>query len=988
MFTIIQQLFRLHLMLLLLMFSINVSGQSPVYKNYTVNDGLPSQVVYCALQDQQGYMWFGTDAGVSRFDGKHFENFTSRDGLSDNEVLKIYQGSDGRIWLLMLNGTLSYFKNGQIYSSFNTENLKNAQTKLELMSFLEDTEHNLWFGSSGKEMILITPKNNVQVLNLDTLERFTSNRLVYPIQNANEVMAIVGSCLYQIKDLRFSLIDTACYVAKNLPFVVTEKLDSQSVATSFKDGIREIKNGKSTLILGKEMIPDYEAIQRMYIDKNKGLWLLTSNLNTMYFERTTKGYKYKTSFLKGTYMGAVMMDNEGNKWFCTVGKGIFKLSNDADQIKLFEGNSVIDKTEIWSVNVDSNDNLWFGTGARNLYCIIKDSIKLEIDLGNEKYRMGRITRIVFDKLNNAWCSVSNGLVCVHRDSSNAFSIEEVTTISNLRNFNAKYVGFDRNNEIFFTSFRGVQKVFKRNGKYVFSNFIPTSLDLSGRVFCLYFDNDNFLWYEKFNVLNSYNGNLVKKYSNLASEFKSQISCIQGFSDSTLIIATYGNGVHFFKNGKIINHVTMADGLAGDLCRKVFVDSSVIYVATNQGFSYFSYVNNRISDINTFTTSDGIVSNDIKDICVKGEKIYLATSAGLCVVNKRISQLSSSRPPVYVQSITTRNSSITDFRQLKFLYNTDFNVNYIAITFEQPDKISYEYKITGSDKNWTETKNNSISFSSLSPGDYTFLLKAKKYNSEWSKPTVIQFSIIPPIWQQWWFRTFLVSLLIGFGYSLLKYFTERNYRLQLRILKEEQTLADERSRISADMHDDLGADLSNLLLMTRMKTNDANSETPDYGDLNNLEDFATGLIGKVDEIIWALNPKNDTLKGLIDFMYGYTKKVSHLSGILAEITFPDEIPDHHISAVFRRNLFLVLKETLNNIVRHSNANCISIIAQFKDNDLELIIEDNGNGFNLNNYQSEGDGLLNMHKRIQEIGGTFSLESKIGNGTVVNIKVPCF
>lgn len=103
---------------------------------------------------------------------------------------------------------------------------------------------------------------------------------------------------------------------------------------------------------------------------------------------------------------------------------------------------------------------------------------------------------------------------------------------------------------------------------------------------------------------------------------------------------------------------------------------------------------------------------------------------------------------------------------------------------------------------------------------------------------------------------------------------------------------------------------------------------------------------------------------------------------------DEIPDHHISAVFRRNLFLVLKETLNNIVRHSNANCISIIAQFKDNDLELIIEDNGNGFNLNNYQSDGDGLLNMHKRIQEIGGTFSLESKIGNGTVVNIKVPCF
>ncbi len=984
--TLLKISIRQTILLLLLIHNTVIRSQTPVYKNYTVNDGLPSQVVYCALQDKQGYMWFGTDAGVSQFDGKHFKNFTSKDGLSDNEVLKIYQDSNGRIWFLMLNGTLSYFFDNKINSHLNDLNLKGIKTKLELMSFLEDEKHNLWFGSAGKELIFISNVNRAEVLKLDSLKTSSSSRLVYPIQIDTDIMVIVGAYLYKRKGQRFELIDTTCYIGKNLPFVVAEKLDSKSVAISYKDGIRCLAHETCKLILNKKIIPDYESIQRMYIDGNKGIWLLTSNLKTIYYSKTPNRYIYKSSFLDGTYMGSVLIDNEGNKWFCTVGNGIKKISNDAERIKVFEPNLALENKEVWSVNIDSSNNIWFGGGTRNIYRITNDSIKVQIDLGNEKYRLGRITRIDFDGSQNTWCSASNGLVYIHCNSLNNCKVEEVTTLNDLKQFNAKYVGFDRYQNVYFSSFRGIQKVFKKDGRHVFRKFVPENLDPSGRVFCLYFDRNNTLWYEKFNVLISYDGKNLREYSELSPMIKSQITSIDGMKDSILVLSTNGNGVLFFKNGKIINQLNMAGGLAGDLCRKVFVDSNIIYVATNQGFTYFNYTHNRITDIKTITTSDGIVSNDIKDICAKGKKIFLATSAGLCIVNKEIAQLSSDPPSVYITSINANGTLITDFKNLKLLYHSDLSVNYIAITFVQPEKVSYQYKITGNDKEWIESKSSSITFSTLPPGDYTFELRAKKYNSEWSQPSFMSFTIIPPIWRQWWFRLYLLYVFSTLVYYTLKFYSTRNYSLQLRSLKNEQVLADERNRIAADMHDDLGADLSNLLMMSRSNDREAAQNPTGKTTLLKTEEFAAGLAGKVDEIIWALNSENDTLHGLINFIHDYSMNLSKISGLSNDLNLPIVISDLNISAAFRRNIFLVVKESLNNIVRHAEATHFAIEIQLTPSNIHILIRDNGKGFNVLKLSRTGDGITNMNKRLRTIAGTCQINSSPGNGTTIIINAP--
>ncbi len=982
------RIMRVYLIFSFILMSEVLLAQSPVYRNYTVNDGLPSQVVYCALQDHQGYMWFGTDAGVSRFDGRQFQNFTNTDGLSDNEVLKVFEDSQNRIWFLMLNGTLSYFQNGKIYNGLTDKRIAKVKTKRELMSFYEDADSNLWFGSAGGELVYVPKAGICKVLNLEQMEIYTANRLVYVFQDMNRLMVIVGSSLFLMKDFRFKLLDTSIYIAKNKPFIVVEPFDSNGVAISYKDGIRLFRNGQNALLLPKRIVTDYESVQRMHVDKNNGIWLITSNLYTYHYQIGNNESLQLSVMLPGTYVGAVFDDSEGNYWFCTIGSGIMKLSSNASKIQVYEGKLLLSDKEVWSVNVNKKNEVWFGTGSRVLYRIKNDSIDLNVDLGSNLYRMGRITRIEFDSDNNIWCSASNGIANVRVEANNSYSIKFVKTLSNLINFNAKNIRFDNLGQLYFSSFRGIQKVYENDkDDYVYSSFIPISLDTPARVYCLYFDRINHMWYEKFNCLYSFDGEVVIKYSSISNAFKSQISSIEGFLDSCMVISTYGNGIHFFKNGKIFKHIAAKDGLAGDLCRKVFVDSSAIYVATNQGFSIIKYRSDTIEEIRTITMADGIVSNDIKDICARGENIYLATSAGLCIVKKNIVQASSAPPPVYISSVSSRDSLITDLSNLVFSYTADFSLNFIAITFEQPEKIVYQYNVTGNESDWIETKSSSIAFSSLSPGDYTFQLRAKKFNSDWSKVASIQFTIVPPIWEQWWFRLLMFLFLSGFTYFFLRFAAERRYKRQLGLLREKQVLAEERSRIAADMHDDLGADLSNLLLMSRMSDEEVQRKNTGDSFANRFENYVSELIGKVDEIIWALNPRNDSLKDTIAYIEDYVTRVAQLLHIELLVSIPDPVPLVAVSAKFRRNLFLVIKESVNNVHHHAAATKINLTFEITEKKLIVLFEDNGKGFDLNvSHDSGADGLLNMKSRTEELKGQFILNSKKGHGSSIRFEVP--
>ena len=209
---------------------------------------------------------------------------------------------------------------------------------------------------------------------------------------------------------------------------------------------------------------------------------------------------------------------------------------------------------------------------------------------------------------------------------------------------------------------------------------------------------------------------------------------------------------------------------------------------------------------------------------------------------------------------------------------------------------------------------------------------------------------------------------------------------MRILEQRQALERERVRISEDMHDEVGASLTEIAILSELAKKSLDKPGEAGTHVQQISDRAAEVIDNIGEIIWAINPKNDSLDNVVAHIRHHTVQYLKLTPMKCTFVVPDGIPSFHLSAEVRRNLFLVVKEAIHNIVKHSRALEVSITISITGGTLEILIEDNGKGFTVGKRLQSGDGLENMDKRIADIGGTFRVESAPGDGTRVAIEVP--
>ncbi|MBK6482952.1 MAG: hypothetical protein KBF32_01095 [Chitinophagales bacterium] len=979
-------------------FLSNISGasyaQKPILKNYSINNGLPSQIVYCVTQDLQGYIWFGTDAGVSRFDGLIFENYTIKDGLSDNEILNIHRDSKGRLWFFALNGKLSYYANGVFFNASNDTLLSPAQTKFEAVSFMEDSDNNIWIGSKSLELFCYTNEGTSQLFELDSLMNHpvnsTYNWVFTYNPSKNKIWVITGyhiSKMFEYKNKTFIEYEDQSLIVPASSHFNLQTCGEYGAFFNGTSGICSIINGKVQTSIPRSAIPLYEKDYRFFVDRRQDIWTTNTDNILHHYKQLQGEYVEDFSYSFDETIGAVYFDSEGNTWFTTTGAGVYKASPSSKYMTAFPSDSHNDDVSIKCVKGDTQGNIWFSTTKGSLYHLLDDTINkytLTTSMGGAAIR-----NFEFDKTGSLYCITDLGVFLLKRTPSGYINFIDVPAKSKNIEYNfrsAKYLQKDRNNRIFFTSATGILQLDEANSDRTLK-YVPYNNLMNHRIYCLYFDSNNNLWFENFENLCCYNGKGVVTYPSIDKELNSKITCLEGVSDSVLAVATYGNGVLFLKNGKIINKITEVNGLAGNLCRQIYIEQDTLYVATNQGFSYFTYRDNTISDITTFSTTEGLPSNDTRYIYARRGKVYVATTSGLCIIEKKLSGKKEdvAPPQVYINHILVNGKRLKT-NWLNASYNDDITINYTAITFDQPEKLLFQYNIKGNENDWIETKNTTAILASLKPGDYLFRLRAKKFNSSWSIPLEFPIYIMPPFWQEWWFKSIMFSLTLIATYIVIRYLTGRKYRIRLQQAKAQQALAEERNRIASDMHDDLGADLSNILLMTRMNKKKNIDLGTNMNQFNEIEQFTTNVIGKVDEIIWALNPEQDSLRDMINYIIDYCQRFITHKYIKGSIKKPDKISDKSISSVFRRNVFLVVKEGMNNIIKHSEATEFTIELEESGEKLYVLLKDNGNGFRDDDKLERGNGLLNIKKRIEELHGVCSLQSIPGIGTTLEITVP--
>ncbi len=838
-----------------------------------------------------------------------------------NNLLSFYEDHNGAIWIgTVFNGLMKI--DGPTVSHYD---LSENTTDEKGMYVQEDSLNNIWVMKSLK------------IYKLDGNVHAETRKTQFLFDNRN--------CVYT-QDRNFLFLDSgAIYLMANLK---TRKL------ISISDSIKRI---------------DF-----MFMDPFKNVWIGTQGLGCYKYYFSDSTYKKPEIFLPGKIILWIFTDNENNTWITTANEGIYMLPADYKNHFSYTINDGLSETQINSIAKDASGNIWLGLSRGRINVITKNNGLKSFSVDQKASHYNRIVNIYIDKHNTVWCATDFGLY-PYKNFQPEPSFLEATALKNIaQNPVTDEISITYYGGIFYLSEDGT----KLQGSIVYND---GSVKLQ-RTFTHAYDHYGNLWIGNIEGLNFYSGKQLIKYGADNALLKIRITDIKEFKNDIMIISTYGHGIIFFSKGKIIQQVSTQQGLAGDICRKIFTRDSLVWIATSTGLSKIIYENNFFTVKENLNSNNGLLSDNVRGVIDDGEKIYVATEKGLSVLNNNSNIEKTASPIVYITKLTTDNNlfNITNIPDISYK-NQRLVIDFVAVTFKNPEEVKYQYRLNGNSGKWTETKNNLVEFSSLSPGKYIFELTAKKIDSDWSKPIQLSLVITPPFWKTLWFELLIANFCILSLYWIIRNVTTHKLRQQLVLAKQKQAIEAERNRIASDMHDDLGSDLSKITIVSEVIKESEKLNVEISSNLNKISRYAIDLREKMDDIIWALNPTHDTLGDLISYVHQYTLNYFEGSNITCTVTLPEIIPETPVSATMRRNIFLIVKESLHNIYKHAHASHAHIKIKIANSELAIFIEDNGEGFEENQLSYGGNGLNNIRKRTMETGGKLGIISSKGHGCTV-------
>jgi signal transduction histidine kinase len=313
-------------------------------------------------------------------------------------------------------------------------------------------------------------------------------------------------------------------------------------------------------------------------------------------------------------------------------------------------------------------------------------------------------------------------------------------------------------------------------------------------------------------------------------------------------------------------------------------------------------------------------------------------------------------------------------------------HFTAISLVAADRVKFRHRLDGYDSDWSpETDLRLAFYTNLKPGAYRFRVKAASAHDIWSDDEAkLSFVILPYLWQT---RAFSVAL----AFAVLALVAALHWRRltsqrRLQEVKHQQALATEKARIAADMHDELGATLTQISILGEVAKSQTVDAAQTRSTLDRISEAAREVTTRMSELVWATNPYNDTLDNLVAALREYAASQLDSSTVESCLEFPESVPECRVSATFRRNLLLVLKEALHNIVKHSQATRVTVHLEVGERELHLKIADNGLGFDPSCPRKRGNGLGNMERRIRDLGGRFELSSQAGEGVRIDCRIP--
>jgi len=312
--------------------------------------------------------------------------------------------------------------------------------------------------------------------------------------------------------------------------------------------------------------------------------------------------------------------------------------------------------------------------------------------------------------------------------------------------------------------------------------------------------------------------------------------------------------------------------------------------------------------------------------------------------------------------------------------------YTGLNFDAPERVRFRYQMEGLDSTWVEAgSSRAASFPYVPFGNYRFQVIAGNEQGSWSAtPASVSVTVRPHLWQTWWFQapaSLGLLALIALAARLLE---KRKLQRRLEQLEQERALAHERERIARDLHDDLGSSLARISLLSGLLRADRDNPNQIESHALKISQSADQTVRALEEIVWAVRPGSDSLQSLVEYIAHFANELFEGGAIRCRLDLPHDLPARPLPPDVRHNIFLAVKEALTNALKHAAASEVLIRAEATAQALEIVVQDDGKGFDTTG-QSRGNGLGNMRRRVEALGGNVAIQSRPGEGTIVRLKL---
>ena len=966
-----------------------VSPGSPFVTDvWETSDKLPDDTVVSVIQSRDGYLWVGTLHGLARFDGLRFTPFDDKD-LAGSRILYLFEDSHTNLWVGTDNTGIWVFKrNGEI-SRFSPAG------GAPLASVSEDDNGTVW--------LWLKIDNRVGVV-----ARYWNGKL-------EPVYGQFKFAIAEKKGPLWLVTDTQLFPITSPP-------------------------GSTAMILQQESQATINDLKFLVASKTGGVWRFVGG-------RVEKWRNNKRERDLGPYpwgdkqVMAACEDDRGNLIVGTYGDGVYWFDENGRYTHIL---GELTHAYILSLAFDNEGNLWIGTNGRGLNRIRRNPFAV-LSTSRDKV----VQSVSADKQGGVWIGYNGNLV-EHWNGSNSEAFALVTNPAEADGTYAKSMFVDKDKRVFagiFFQFQG-QRLFQFESNHFVpvdsvngANISAIHQDRAGRIWlgtqgglvllngneskvfsvseglpspdvhAIADDAAGNLWVGTSGGLACLRDGKITSYHKTNGLPAEEVSTLLADSDGVLWVGTRGSGLGRFAKNQWTYYAT-SNGLGGDSIGYLLEDNETnLWLGSNSGLmrvakkSLNDFANGTSASIQcrVYVEEDGLPTRECTEgsqpaACATDDgRLWFPTTRGLVYVNPSALKQNSLEPPVIIEAVL-----VDSVRQGTNVFGGSpseiivppgkrlLEIHYASLNLGAADRSHFRYRLNEQqDTAWIEdaSGNRVANYPKLLPGTYQFQVAACNEDGVWtSHPAELTVIVQPSLWQKSWFRGLLAGALLAAIAGLVYFFSTQKLQRQVELLRQQEALEHERGRIARDLHDQLGANLTQVALLAEMAESDKNLPEEVEDHAKQISQTARETTKALDEIVWAVNPSNDTLEGLVNYSGKYAQEYFALAGLRYRVDIPSELPDVTLPPEVRHNVFLAFKESVNNVVKHAQATEVHIRLKLNPESFALEIEDNGKGPAGAEQKTGRNGLRNMRKRMEDVGGSFTLAAAPEKGSLVRLSAP--